>query len=96
VAAHESLPTLGRILAERRRELPEGSYSAELFRAGREAIGAKVEEEAEEVARAAREESDERVRAEAADLLYHLGVLLYERQLTFADVLDELTERMSR
>ena len=59
-------------------------------------IGAKVEEEAEEVARAAREESDERLREEAADLLYHLGVLLEARGLTYADALDELTHRMSR
>ena len=43
---------------------------------GPSAIGDKVQEEAEEVARAAREESDERLREEAADVLYHLGVLL--------------------
>jgi phosphoribosyl-ATP pyrophosphohydrolase/phosphoribosyl-AMP cyclohydrolase len=94
VAPHEALPALARTLEERRRELPDGSYSAELFRAGTEAIGAKVEEEAEETARAGREESDERLRAEAADLVYHLGVLLQARGLTFADALDELTERM--
>jgi phosphoribosyl-ATP pyrophosphohydrolase/phosphoribosyl-AMP cyclohydrolase len=94
VAPHEALPALARTLEERRRELPDGSYSAELFRAGTEAIGAKVEEEAEETARAGREESDERLRAEAADLVYHLGVLLQARGLTFADALGELTERM--
>src|SRR3954470_8910779 len=81
VAPHEALPALGRTLAQRRDELPEGSYSAELFQAGAERIGAKVEEEAEETARAAREESDERLGAESADLLYHLGVLLYSRGL---------------
>ena len=43
-------------------------------------IGEKVEEEAEEVVRAAREESDERVAEEAADLLYHLSVLLASRE----------------
>jgi phosphoribosyl-AMP cyclohydrolase / phosphoribosyl-ATP pyrophosphohydrolase len=94
VAPHEALPALARTLEERRRVLPEGSYSAELFRAGPEAIGAKIEEEAEETARAGREESDERLRAEAADLIYHLGVLLHARGLTFADALAELTERM--
>ena len=48
-------------------------------------IGAKVQEEAEEVARAAREESDERVAEEAADVLYHLTVLLHSRGLSLAD-----------
>ncbi len=94
VAAHEALPALARTLAARHRDMPEGSYTAELFRAGPERMGAKVEEEAEEVARAGREESDERVREEAADLLYHLGVVLEARGLTFADALDELVARM--
>jgi phosphoribosyl-ATP pyrophosphohydrolase/phosphoribosyl-AMP cyclohydrolase len=96
VAPSEALPALGRTLAERRDELPDGSYSAELFRAGAARIGEKVQEEAEETARAGREESDQRLREESADLLYHLGVLLYARGLTYADALEELTARMSR
>jgi phosphoribosyl-ATP pyrophosphohydrolase/phosphoribosyl-AMP cyclohydrolase len=94
LAPHEALPALGRTLERRREEMPEGSYSAELFRAGPERIGAKVEEEAEETARAGRSEADERLRAESADLLYHLGVLLYARGMSYADVLEELTKRM--
>jgi phosphoribosyl-ATP pyrophosphohydrolase/phosphoribosyl-AMP cyclohydrolase len=94
VAPHEALPALGRTLTQRRDELPEGSYSAELFRAGPDRIAAKIEEEAEEAARAGRDESDQRVREESADLLYHLGALLYARGLTYADALEELTERM--
>ena len=47
--------------------------------------GEKVQEEAEEVVRAAREESDERVAEEAADVLYHLAVLLRGRELSLAD-----------
>ena len=43
------------------------------------------------MARAGREESDERLRSEAADLLYHLGVVLEARGLTYADALEELT-----
>ena len=96
VAPHEALPALGRTLAQRRDELPEGSYSAELFRAGTDRIGAKVEEEAEETARAGRAESDQRLREESADLLYHLGALLYARGLTYGDALDELVRRMGR
>ena len=63
---------------------PPGSYTAALL-ADPKLIGAKVEEEAEEVARAAREETDERVAEEAADVLYHLTVLLHSRGLTLAD-----------
>ena len=96
VAPHEALPELERTLAQRRRDLPDGSYSAELFRAGAERIGEKIEEEAEETARAGREESDQRVREESADLLYHLGVLLQSRGLSYTDALAELTRRMRR
>jgi phosphoribosyl-AMP cyclohydrolase / phosphoribosyl-ATP pyrophosphohydrolase len=94
VAVHEALPALGRTLAARRRELPEGSYTAELLRAGPAAIGAKVNEESEEVVRAALDESDQRLREEAADVLYHLGVLLESRGLSFDGALEELTARM--
>ena len=73
-------------------ERPDGSYTAELL-ADPGRIGAKVEEEAEEVARAAREESDERVAEEAADLLYHLTVLLHGRGLSLADAAEVLVGR---
>ena len=56
-------------------------------------MGAKVTEEAEEVARAAREESDERVAEEAADVLYHLAVLLAERGLELSDAYEVLNGR---
>ena len=59
----------------------------------RRAIGAKVQEEAEEVARAAREETDERVAEEAADVLYHLTVLLHSRGLRLADAEEVLVGR---
>jgi phosphoribosyl-AMP cyclohydrolase / phosphoribosyl-ATP pyrophosphohydrolase len=95
VAVHEALPALARTLAERRRELPEDSYTAELLRSGPGRVGEKVQEEAEEAARAAREESGERLREEAADVLYHLGVLLQVRDMSFADALEVLTARMS-
>jgi phosphoribosyl-ATP pyrophosphohydrolase/phosphoribosyl-AMP cyclohydrolase len=94
VAVHEALPVLARTLAQRQRDLPEGSYTADLLRSGSGAIGDKVTEEADEVARAAREESELRVREEAADVLYHLGVLLQVRGLSYASALEELTARM--
>jgi phosphoribosyl-ATP pyrophosphohydrolase/phosphoribosyl-AMP cyclohydrolase len=83
-APHEILPELERTVASRAAEKPDGSYTAALLAApGR--IGEKVMEEAEEVARAAREETDERVAEEAADVLYHLTVLLRARGLKLAD-----------
>ena len=56
-------------------------------------IGDKVQEEADEVARAAREETDERVAEEAADVLYHLTVLLASRGMSLADAYEELNAR---
>ena len=94
VAPHEVLPGLERTLRARRQERPEGSYTVELLD-DPELIGAKVQEEAEEVARAAREESDERVAEEAADLLYHLEVLLLSRELSLAAALEVLDGRRS-
>jgi phosphoribosyl-AMP cyclohydrolase / phosphoribosyl-ATP pyrophosphohydrolase len=91
-APHEALPALERTLADRARERPEGSYTAQLL-ADPPLIGAKVREEAEEVARAAREESDERVDEEAADVLYHLAVLLRSRGRTLADAEEVLGGR---
>ena len=60
---------------------PDGSYTASLL-ADPARTGAKVQEEAEEVVRAAREESDERVAEEAADLIYHLAVLMRGREMS--------------
>jgi phosphoribosyl-ATP pyrophosphohydrolase/phosphoribosyl-AMP cyclohydrolase len=90
--AHEALATLERTLRSRAEERPEGSYTVQLLDDPK-LIGAKVEEEAEEVARAAREESDERVAEEAADLLYHLGVLLTSRGVPQSAVMEVLNGR---
>ena len=81
---YEVLPELERTLRDRARERPAGSYTVELLDDPRR-IGEKVMEEAEEVARAAREESDERVDEEAADVLYHLLVLMHSRGRSLAD-----------
>jgi phosphoribosyl-AMP cyclohydrolase / phosphoribosyl-ATP pyrophosphohydrolase len=91
-APFEVLPGLARTIVARRAQPPEGSYTAALL-ADPGRIGEKVQEEAEEVARAAREETDERVANEAADVLYHLSVLLASRSLTLADAERVLDER---
>jgi phosphoribosyl-ATP pyrophosphohydrolase/phosphoribosyl-AMP cyclohydrolase len=88
----EALAILQRTLRSRAAERPVGSYTVELLD-DPTLIGEKVEEEAEEVVRAAREESDERVAEEAADLLYHLSVLLASREVSQAAVMEVLDGR---
>jgi phosphoribosyl-AMP cyclohydrolase / phosphoribosyl-ATP pyrophosphohydrolase len=83
-APHEVLPALERVIATRAIERPEGSYTARLL-ADRGLNGEKVREEADEVVQAAGGESDERLAEEAADVLYHLAVLLHGRELSLAD-----------
>ncbi len=94
-APHETLPGLERTIAQRAETMPQGSYTATLL-ADPQRIGEKVQEEAEEVARAAREEPDERVAEEAADVLYHLAVLLRGRGLSLADAEQVLDGRRRR
>lgn len=89
LAPHEALPALERTVAERR---GSGSYTDRLL-SDVAFTGAKVQEEAEEVARAAREETDERLASEAADVLYHLTVLLASRGLSLQDAEGVLVER---
>ncbi len=89
---HEALAALERTLRSRAAERPEGSYTVQLLD-DPTLIGEKVAEEAEEVVRAAREESDERVAEEAADLLYHLSVLLASREVSQRAVMEVLNGR---
>lgn len=94
-APHEALAALERTIAARAAERPEGSYTVRLLE-DPGLNGAKVLEEAEEVARAAREESDQRLAEEAADVLYHLAVLLRGRNLSLADAERVLDGRRQR
>jgi phosphoribosyl-ATP pyrophosphohydrolase/phosphoribosyl-AMP cyclohydrolase len=81
---YETLPALERTIAERAASHRAGSYTVSLLDDPALAQ-AKVREEADEVARAAADEPDERVAEEAADVIYHLAVLLAGRGLTLAD-----------
>jgi len=91
--AGDILESLFQLLKQRRAEMPAGSYTASLFLGGRAEIARKVQEEAEELTRAARDESDQRVVEEAADLLYHTWVLLVERGVELGSVRQELERR---
>jgi phosphoribosyl-ATP pyrophosphohydrolase/phosphoribosyl-AMP cyclohydrolase len=88
-----TLSELGALLRERKRDLPERSYSAELFRKGRGAIAQKVGEEALELSLAAVSESTERTLSEFTDLVYALLVLATELGLTSDDVVRSLAEK---
>ena len=87
------LQTLEQVIASRLKSADEASYTARLNAAGTLAVAQKLGEEGVETALAAVAESPERLRAEAADLVYHLLVLLAMRELRLADVVAELEQR---
>ena len=94
------LETLWATIAERAATRPEGSYTAKLLAGGVDAVGRKVTEEATEVLMAAKDDAagstPERraaVAGESADLVYHLLVLLAERDVAPSAVLAELRRR---
>ena len=87
------LTRLMSVLRDRQEHLPEGSYSAYLFREGRDKILKKVGEEATEVVIAAKGESRDRLASEVADLVFHLSVLLTEAGVGWEEVGAELRKR---
>lgn len=88
----EALAELERTLIERKRERPPGSYTVELLEDPALAAS-KVKEEAAEVIKAVKGESEERVAEEGADVIYHLAVLLLSRGISMAEVLQILNGR---
>lgn len=88
----EAIPALARTIESRLAERPDGSYVVRLLDDPGFA-GEKVMEEAEEVNRAVREESDERVEEEAADVLFHLAALIRSRGVTLDRVGEVLNGR---
>src|SRR4029450_332897 len=90
----EAVGALERTIAERRATVPAGSYTARLLE-DPELREDKAREEAQDAALAAHDESDERVTEEAADVLYHLAVLLAARGVSLTDAFTVLNERRS-
>ncbi|HJQ38698.1 MAG TPA: bifunctional phosphoribosyl-AMP cyclohydrolase/phosphoribosyl-ATP diphosphatase HisIE [Thermoanaerobaculia bacterium] len=87
------LDRLMNVLRDRKATLPEGSYSAKLFKEGRDKILKKIGEEATEVVIAAKGQGRERMISELADLVFHLSVLMVDEGLEWADVAEELRKR---
>lgn len=87
------LDELDAVIQQRRNAAPDASYTARLFAKGRFKIAQKVGEEGLETALAGVAQDDDRLTDEAADLLYHLLVLLNERGVPMRDVLERLAGR---
>lgn len=90
------LQRLDSVVAQRLQDRPENSYTASLAAGGVAAGAQKVGEEAVELALAAVGETDDRVASEAADLLFHLIVVLRQRGLTLDDAVKELESRSAK
>ena len=88
-----SLGDLFKLLMDRKRKMPKGSYSAALFEGGLEVILAKVKEESDEVLKAARSEGRKRLIEESCDLIYHMMILLVNEGINLDDIEDELGKR---
>lgn len=87
------LNELEEVIAKREAEMPEGAYTTYLFDKGVDKILKKVGEEASEVIIAAKNRDHEELKWEAADLIYHLLVLLREQKLPLDEVLSVLQKR---
>lgn len=90
---YKILKSLEEIIKLREQEMPEGAYTTYLFEKGVDKILKKVGEEASEVIIAAKNRDAEELKWEAADLIYHLLVLLEEQKLPFHEVLKVLKKR---
>ncbi|MEM7734517.1 MAG: bifunctional phosphoribosyl-AMP cyclohydrolase/phosphoribosyl-ATP diphosphatase HisIE [Deinococcota bacterium] len=92
-AIGEMLMLLERTVEQRIRDLPEGSYVSKLHTRGVGYISQKVVEEAGESIVAALEDKPDELTSEVADLLFHLTVLIQEKDLNLQDVASELARR---
>jgi len=88
-----TLEELYNTILSRKKEMPEGSYVVSLFRDGDDRIIQKVGEEAVEVVIAAKNESQERIISEVADLTFHTLILLASRGIKPSEILSELEKR---
>lgn len=90
------LDELEDVIRRRKNKAIDNSYTTELFASGLTRIAQKVGEEAVELILAAKDDDTEAFKDEAADLIYHLLVLLAEKDVTFADVVDVLRSRSNK
>lgn len=91
--AETFLNDLYQVIMERKEKMPEGSYTARLLREGPDKILKKLSEESAELLLAAKGEDSHQVISEAADLLYHLVVLLASKDINWSAIEEELVRR---
>lgn len=92
----EFLYDLERLLISRRKNKPKGSYSTKLFKKGIDKIAQKLGEEAVETIIAAKNKRDAETINESADLIYHLLVLLVEKEIPLDRVIQEMMLRSKK
>jgi len=90
------LKDLYSIIQQRKKDLPKNSYTADLFRLGKDRIIQKFGEESVEVLIAAKNGDKKSIIAEVADLQYHLLVLLVNLNINLKDIEKELQERYKK
>lgn len=93
---HKFLIELEELLYERKEELPSGSYTTSMFKKGLDKIAQKVGEEAVETVIASKNDDDKETINEAADLIFHLMMLLAEKDIPLHDVVRKLRKRHSK
>jgi phosphoribosyl-ATP pyrophosphohydrolase len=91
-----TLDELEAIIATRAKASPENSWTAKLLAQGRDKVAEKLGEEAIETVIEAVKGNKEGLTSEAADLLFHLLVVLYANEVSISDVMAELERRQSR
>lgn len=89
----EIINMLYNLIKSRKNELPEDSYTTYLFEEGIDKILKKIGEEASEVIIAAKNEPQKQLVNETSDLIYHLMVLLVEKEINLKQIADELNNR---
>jgi len=87
------LQELEELLYERKNTMPSGSYTTSMFEKGLDKIAQKVGEEAVETVIASKNDDDKETIAESADLVFHLMLLLAEKQIPFHEVIKVLRKR---
>ncbi len=90
---YKFLQELEELLYERKHEMPKGSYTSKMFKKGIDKIAQKVGEEAVETVIASKNEGNKETVSEAADLLFHLMLLLAEKEIPLHDVVKLLRKR---
>lgn len=89
----EVLKSLFAVLEQRKRDMPEDSYTAKLLQGPQDKLLKKIAEEAGEVIIAARDQDLPQIRYEVADLVYHLLVVMVREGMTLDDLASELADR---